>query len=143
MPSDKGVIALPSQIYHVGVVVEDIVKSTDFLYSMWGISPWDIMDYTPTKAELMMGEPYKIKVSAAWLGPTQLEFLQPVEGKSIYSEFISTKGEGLHHLAFNVPNWDGMVAKLPLYPNRRITRTYMSWSMTLVAHIVLVSTYTG
>jgi catechol 2,3-dioxygenase-like lactoylglutathione lyase family enzyme len=112
MAQDKGAIALPSQIYHVGFVVEDIVKSTDFLYSMWGIGPWDIMDYTPTKAELMMGEPYKIKVSAAWLGPTQLEFLQPAEGKSIYSEFISTKGEGIHHLAFSVPNWDEMVAKL-------------------------------
>ena len=97
---------------HIGVVVEDLEESTQLLSSMWGIGPWEVLDYSPSKNELMIGEPYKVKIGAARFGPTQLELLQPIEGKSLYSDFIKTHGEGLHHLAFSVPNWEEMASKL-------------------------------
>ena len=32
-------------------------------------------------------------------GDIQIEYIEPGEGESIYSEFINEKGEGMHHLA--------------------------------------------
>jgi methylmalonyl-CoA/ethylmalonyl-CoA epimerase len=33
------------------------------------------------------------------VGPIVVELIQPVEGPSIYKEWLETKGEGLHHIA--------------------------------------------
>ena len=119
MQSNTNAKVLPP-IYHISAVVKDVDEMTKFLSSIWGIGPWQTMDETPTKDELMIGEPYKTKIGVARLGPTQLELFQPVEGKSIYSEFIRTNGEGLHHIAFSVPNWDEIVPKLQEHGGRMV-----------------------
>jgi len=36
--------------------------------------------------------------------PIDFEILQPVEGPSIYREFLDQKGEGLHHVAVVAPS---------------------------------------
>ena len=41
-----------------------------------------------------------------------LELISPVEGKPIYSDFLNSKGEGIHHIAFIVPNLDEETAEL-------------------------------
>ena len=111
MPSDAGAIPLPSSIDHIGVVVKDIDKTTKFLSSMWGLGPWQIMDYSTRKDEMIVGEPFKIKIAVAKLGSTVLELMQPLEGRSFWSQFLETKGEGIDHIAFTVSNWDEMVSK--------------------------------
>ncbi|TET17023.1 MAG: VOC family protein [Dehalococcoidia bacterium] len=112
MPSDTGAIALPSSIDHLGVVVKDIDKTIEFLSSMWGLGPWQSLEYSPHKDEIIVGEPFKIKIACAKLGPVVLELIQPLEGRSLWSQFLETKGEGLQHVAFNLSNWDEMVSKL-------------------------------
>jgi hypothetical protein len=36
--------------------------------------------------------------------PIDFEILQPIEGPSIYKEFLDQKGEGLHHVAVVAPS---------------------------------------
>lgn len=96
---------------HVGAVVEDVNKTTEFLSSMLGFGPWQSLEYSPRKDELTAGEPFVVKFSFARLGPTLLELIQPLEGRSIFSQFLETKGEGLHHIAFSIPNWEETALK--------------------------------
>ena len=112
MSRDIGPVALPEQIHHIGVVVKDIDATTKLLSSLWGLAPWDIFGYTPTKDKMILGEPFSITIAFAKLGPTQLELLQPLDTNSFLAKFLQTNGEGLHHISYDVPNYDEMVATL-------------------------------
>ena len=109
MPLD--IVALPSP-NHIGVVVKDVDKTSKFLSSMWGLGPWHTLDYKARKDDMIVGEPFRLKIAFAKLGSTVLELLQPVEGNSIWAQALETEGEGIHHIAFSVSNWDEMVSKL-------------------------------
>jgi hypothetical protein len=93
-------------------VVKDVDKTVKVLSSTWGLGPWEILEYAPSDNELKTGEPYRIKLAFTSLGSARLELIQPLEGKSIWSEFLETKGEGIQHIAFMVSNWDEMEPKL-------------------------------
>ncbi|MHA1229341.1 MAG: VOC family protein [Candidatus Helarchaeota archaeon] len=43
-------------------------------------------------------EPYKLDFGIARLGNIQLEYIQPLEGKTIYDPYMKEKGEGFHHI---------------------------------------------
>ena len=97
---------------HVGVVVEDREKGVEFLTSLWGLGPWDIVDYEPQESDIKVGEPFKLKLAWVKFGPGLLELIQPVKGKTIWSNALENKGEGLHHLSLKVSSWDEMVTDL-------------------------------
>ena len=101
MPSDNGAIALPPP-NHIGVVVKDLDKTTEFLSSICGLGPWITVEDSPHKDDITIGGPYRIKVAYAKLGPVILELFQPLEGRSIWSQFLEASGEGIHHIGFEV-----------------------------------------
>ena len=106
---DTGQISLN----HIGIAVKDAEATSKFLTSMWGIGPWKSRDYVPPREEVIVGEPFVLKIMVAKLGPTIVELLQPVESpKSVWAQFIETNGEGIHHIALRVLNWDECVSKL-------------------------------
>jgi len=105
------IVALPSP-NHIGIVVKDADETTKFLSSMWGLGSWQTFEYSPHKDEMIVGEPFRLKIAFAKLGAVVLELLQPVKGDSIWAQALETKGEGVHHIAFSVSNWDEMVSKL-------------------------------
>jgi methylmalonyl-CoA/ethylmalonyl-CoA epimerase len=111
MPSDNSATALPPP-NHIGIVVEDLDKTIESLSSIWGLGPWVIVEDSPNKDDIRIGEPYRLKVAFAKLGPVVLELFQPLEGRSIWSQFLEAKGEGIHHIGFEVSNWDDMALKL-------------------------------
>jgi 4-hydroxyphenylpyruvate dioxygenase-like putative hemolysin len=47
------------------------------------------------------GEPmtYKAKIAHAKVGALTLELLQTIEGKTIFDEFLTKHGEGIHHIS--------------------------------------------
>jgi len=120
VPSDANAITLPQNLYHVNAVVKDVDKTVEFLSSKWGLGPWKVMDFEFTRENTIVGEPCKIRLAFAKLGSTALELIQPLEGKSVWSEFLETKGEGLHHIAFSVSNWDEMVSKVQEHGGKMI-----------------------
>ena len=106
-----GAVKLPPPS-HIGVVVKDIDKTVEYYTSKWGLGPWKRLERAPAKEQLLVGEPYRLKVAAAQWGPVVLELLQPAGGKSVWADFLETNGEGIHHLCFDVSNWDEVVAQL-------------------------------
>ena len=110
MSLETGALAIDS-FSHIGVVVEDIDKTTKFLSSILDLGPWDIREYSPTKDELMIGELFGLKEAHANIRGTEVELIQPLAGNSIWSQFLETNGEGIHHISFTVSNWEESVSK--------------------------------
>ena len=113
MQSGTGAIALPPP-FKISAVVKDIDKTIKFLSSMWGLGPWHTLDYKARKDDMIVGEPFKIKVAWADVGgPLVYELIQPLVGRSVWAQFLETKGEGLHVIAYSTPsNWGEIVPKL-------------------------------
>ena len=91
--------------HHVGVIVKDMDKTIAYLESI-GIGPFGLMDDRkwvdiPFKGELH-GKPaeWKVKISSAKVGDTEIELLQPSGGESALQEFLDEQGEGVHHIAY-------------------------------------------
>lgn len=108
----ESAIALPP-VSQVGIVVRDIEKTAAFYYSTFGVGPFAIVPEVKFEGVILRGSPTnaKIKVAFAQSGPLQIELIQPLEGENIYTEFLDTKGEGLHHLGFQVDDFDSMLAE--------------------------------
>jgi hypothetical protein len=119
MSTDERASVLPSSI-QIGVVVKDIEETTKFLSGIWGIDFGDIKELAYTKENLVVGEPFKIKVAYANLGEAKLEIIQPLEGKSIFSEFLTVKGEGLFNINFRLSNYNEMVSKLDAHKGNKM-----------------------
>ena len=53
------------------------------------------------------GEPAECawRLAVTMVGSVQWELIEPLDDKSMYAEFLATKGEGLHHVAVGVPNY--------------------------------------
>ena len=93
----------------IGIAVKDIDKVIETWSSMFGIGPWTFRDISGTDAK---GRSWKARLAFAYLGPLQIELIQPLEGRIIQSRFLETLGEGVHHLGFYVNDVDGEVANL-------------------------------
>jgi len=50
-------------------------------------------------------------ISLSYAGDTQLEIIAPVRGDSIYTEFLSTSGPGLHHICIATDDFDDAIAR--------------------------------
>ena len=108
----KSRVKLPP-VHQVCIVVKDMDRAIEYYASTFGIGPFRTMD-VDMEGVLLRGKPIntKIKVAFAKSGPLQVELIQPVEGKNIYTEFLDSKGEGLHHLGFQVDDLEAMLVEL-------------------------------
>jgi hypothetical protein len=75
----------------------------------YGIGPWEIYEFNPeTVSELVKdGEPAECawRLAVTMVGSVQWELIEPLDDRSMYAEFLATKGEGLHHVAVGVPDY--------------------------------------
>jgi len=95
-------------------VVEDIEPSERFFVDHFGVRKWiripdvhfapDTCTYRGAPADFVA------HVSMAYIGDMQLELIQPVDGDSIYSEFLERGGPGLHHICFVPADFDAALA---------------------------------
>jgi len=94
--------------HHICIVVYDIEKSKNY-YESIGIGPWT--DYPPlaeyTKLNVIDEKGFfDTHFVYTQLGNIQLQLVQPGEGKTIYKEFLETKGEAVFHIGFEVDDID-------------------------------------
>lgn len=102
-----------NKVLQIGIVVRDIQKSMELYWDIFGIGPWRILTFQPPnlKNAIVRGksEPFTMKLAIAQIGNIQWELIQPLKGNSIYQEFLDQKGEGLHHIACDVGDYDHAV----------------------------------
>jgi 4-hydroxyphenylpyruvate dioxygenase-like putative hemolysin len=104
------------QVIQVCVVVKDLQKTMEHYWKIFGIGPWQIHTFRPPDLTNTTfhgkPEPYTMKIASAQIGTVQWELIQPLEGRNSYQEFLEEKGEGLHHVAVAVEDFDKTVAAL-------------------------------
>jgi len=91
-------------IKQIGIAVKDVIKTAENYWNILGIGPWEIRDWGSHVLydRTYHGKPAwgKERLAHAYLGDLELELVQPVEGDSIYQDWIDEHGEGLNHLKF-------------------------------------------
>jgi hypothetical protein len=105
-----------SALKQVGICVKDAIRSAENYWNILGIGPWEIREWGTHALfdRTYYGRPgwgFE-RIAHAYLGDLELEFVQPVEGYSIYQDWIDEHGEGLHHLKFLCEDIDEVVQAL-------------------------------
>jgi hypothetical protein len=98
------------KIAQVAMVVRDVEATARRYWDDLGIGPWGFYDLNPNTTHnlTLRGKPvtHAFRVAVAYVGDVQLELIEPLEGDNIYTEHLATHGEGLHHIQFQVENFD-------------------------------------
>lgn len=82
------------KIEHIGIAVKDINQSNDLFKKLFGKDHY--------KVEAVESE--GVSTSFFLLGETKIELLQATNPSSAIAKFIDKKGEGIHHIAYEVDN---------------------------------------
>ena len=106
------------KFHHMAVVVQDMDKAVEYYQSL-GIATFQ-PEFMLNSSTYVDYEVYgktpdtidKTRMRFVQIGSFRLELVQPVEGESIYKEFLKSNGEGLHHIAYIVDDLERETAKL-------------------------------
>lgn len=112
-PRLQRLLALPAP-GQIGMVVRNIENSIKAYSSLFGWGPFEIFEHKYSEL-IYLGKPgnFRYRFALAQISPSlQLEFIENLEGESIYTEFLRTRGEGMHHLGFMVDGIDARIAAL-------------------------------
>lgn len=100
-----------NKIDHIGIAVKDIAKSNE-LFSL-------LLDKNPYKQEEVKSE--NVITSFFKTGESKIELVQATHEDSAITKFIEKKGEGIHHIAFDVEDIDSELKRLEKEGFRIIT----------------------
>jgi methylmalonyl-CoA/ethylmalonyl-CoA epimerase len=104
------------QVLQIGVVVKDLQEAMERYWNIFGIGPWNIYTFEPpfVSNTTLRGKPspYTMRLALTQVGNIQWELIQPLDGPSVYKEFLEQKGGGLHHVACDVGDYDQAIADL-------------------------------
>jgi len=83
-----------SHIEHIGIAVKSIADSIPYYENVLGLKCYSIEEVADQK----------VKTAFFKVGQTKIELLEATSEDSTIAKFIENKGEGVHHIAFAVPN---------------------------------------
>jgi catechol 2,3-dioxygenase-like lactoylglutathione lyase family enzyme len=99
----------------IGILVPDLDGALRAYGAFGTIESWSIYTYgPPTVPSLRYRDGpgrFSVRIALGGRAP-QIELMQPIEGPSLYDEWIAERGYGLHHLGFFVPSLDVAVAAM-------------------------------
>jgi methylmalonyl-CoA/ethylmalonyl-CoA epimerase len=90
------------KIEHIGIAVKDLAASNTLFEQLLGQPPY--------KEETVASE--GVKTSFFKNGPNKIELLEATTTDSPIAKFIEKKGEGIHHIAFDVEDIVVEIARL-------------------------------
>lgn len=99
----------------VAFLVEDLKESIQMWSAALGLTDWKIYTYSQDNIQdpTYRGEVGKFKMRLALAGTSpQIELIQPLEGPSIYHDWIAKHGYGMHHLGFFVSSVENTIEDL-------------------------------
>jgi methylmalonyl-CoA/ethylmalonyl-CoA epimerase len=87
-------------ISHLGVAVRGLEEAREFYRHVLGLE----------SSEPIIGGEGTIKVSMVNTGNTVIELLQPIGSEGVMARFLEKKGEGFHHICYEVDDIDAAIA---------------------------------
>jgi hypothetical protein len=106
---------LDEGVAQVAIVVEDLDAAVEAYWKLFGIGPWHIYTYgKPLVKEMTYrGGPadYRMRIALSYLGRTRIELIQPLEGNTVFRDFVEQHGYGVHHFGVLVDDMETALAK--------------------------------
>ena len=90
------------QVEHIGIAVKDMTLSSALYESLLGVSSY--------KTELVFSE--GVETAFFKVGNSKIELLSATNEESVIAKFIERKGEGIHHIAFEVDDIQAEMERL-------------------------------
>lgn len=90
------------KISHLGMAVKDLEEARDFYRSVFRLE----------SSDPIVGGDGTIKVSMVKVGDILIELLQPIGSEGIVAKFLEKRGEGFHHICYEVDDIQEEMASL-------------------------------
>jgi len=90
------------RVHHVAVVVGDLERSLEFYRDTLGLELETIQNI-PTD---------RVRIAFLPVGDTKIELVSPTDDTTGVARFLAAKGEGFHHLCFEVPDLAAALTRL-------------------------------
>jgi methylmalonyl-CoA/ethylmalonyl-CoA epimerase len=84
----------PGRIHHVATVVASIEASLELYRDFLGLQLETVMDI----------ESDRVRIAFLGVGESKIELVQPTDDTTGVARFLASKGEGFHHVCFEVAN---------------------------------------
>jgi methylmalonyl-CoA epimerase len=97
---------------HIGIAVKSLAEALPRWENAFGASG--------SPPEVVASQ--KVRASFVEVGDTEVELLEPTDPSSVIARFLETRGEGMHHIAFQVPQLDRTLEELGAKGYRLIDR---------------------
>ena len=91
-----------THIEHIGIAVKNLKESIQMYESIFGISCHKIEDVLDQR----------VRTAFFQIGRTKIELLESNDPEGPINKFIERKGEGVHHIAFDVEDILAEIARL-------------------------------
>ncbi len=89
-------------VEHIGIAVKDLSKGNALYSQLLGVEPY--------KLEEVASE--NVLTSFFRIGSTKIELLEATTEESAIAKFIAKRGEGIHHIAFEVEDIESEMERL-------------------------------
>lgn len=90
------------EVAQICVIVPDLDAAVRNYWRVFGVGPWHIYTYGKPLVQRMTrhGRPaeYRMRVALSHIGSMRIELIEPLEGDTVYAEFVAKHGYGVHHL---------------------------------------------
>ncbi|GAB4400801.1 MAG: methylmalonyl-CoA epimerase [Microscillaceae bacterium] len=90
------------KVEHIGIAVRSLAQANPLFAQLLGQAPY--------KAETVASE--GVETSFFKVGDTKIELLEGTTPESAITKFVEKKGEGIHHIAFEVANLEAEIQRL-------------------------------
>ncbi|HEY7701992.1 MAG TPA: methylmalonyl-CoA epimerase [Candidatus Limnocylindrales bacterium] len=104
MATIPGHIRRLGKIHHVAIVVRSIDDALGLWRDMLGLDLETIMDIPSDK----------VRIAFLGVGESKVELVEPVDDTTGVARFLESKGEGFHHVCFEVGNLAEALIRLEL-----------------------------
>ena len=98
---------------HICIAVNDVKKAEKDYVDAFG---WEV-------AYRYVDEPEKIRVTGFMVGPTAIEIMEDLDGTGEVAKFISSSGEGVMLISYNVDNCEESLDLLKRNKVKLISKT--------------------
>jgi len=95
-------ICTATDLNHTCMAVRNIEKTLALYRRIFGLGETEIEEVTDQG----------VRVAIVSVGGTQLEFIEPTDPGGAIARFIERRGEGLHHICFEVEDLQGTLDRL-------------------------------
>lgn len=84
----------PGRVHHVAVIVQSIEAALPIYRDLLGLSLETIMDIPSDR----------VRIAFLGIGESKIELVEPTDDTTGVARFLANKGEGFHHVCFEVAN---------------------------------------